>query len=129
MGFTGKQANKLKLEFIRAFNEMEAWIKERLIASVEYKVMSSILEQTRLLKNKETKVCHYSNEAKLINWAVTGEFKALDRECLSLNEIALLNELQARNAVLIGAGMTRDNRKESLLIMAELKRHNMQEVA
>jgi len=47
----------------------------------------------------------------------------------SKDEIDLLNELQARNAVLIGAGMTRDNRKESLRIMAELSRSKMLEVA
>jgi len=129
MGFTGNQANKFKIDFINAFNEMERWIKDRFQASVEYKVMSSILKDSRHLIGKETKDFHYSNEAKLVNWAITGEFKALDRECLNLDEIALLNELQARNAVLIGAGMTRNNRKESLRIMAELSHSNMLRVA
>jgi len=129
MGFTGSQANKFKIDFINAFNEMERWIKNRFQVSVEYKVMSSILKDSRHLIGKDTQAHHYSNEAKLVNWAITGEFKALDRERLSLDEIELLNVLQARNAVLIGAGMTRDNRKESLRIMAELNRSKMLEVA
>ncbi len=129
MGFTGKQANKFKIEFIRAFNEMETWIKERLTASTEYKVMSSIIEQTRLLENKETKAHHYINEAKLVNWVLTGEFKGIDRATLNDDELNLLNKLLARNAVMIGAGMTRDQRKESLSIMAELKNDLLLEVA
>ncbi|NOQ93191.1 MAG: hypothetical protein GQ547_00995, partial [Methylophaga sp.] len=122
MGFTGKEANKFKIEFIKAFNEMESWVKERTQSSVEYKVMSAILKGSRQLIGKETKSFHYANEAKLVNWAITGEFKAIDRTQLSLDEVELLNELQARNAVLIGAGMTREQRKESLHLMAELKR-------
>ena len=69
------------------------------------------------------------NEAKLVNWAITGEFKGLDRECLSHNEIDLLNKLQARNAVLIGAGMIREQRKDSLHLMVELTRSDLLEAA
>jgi Rha family phage regulatory protein len=129
MGFTGKQANKFKIDFIRAFNEMERWIKDRLQSSIEYKVMQAILKDSRKLIGKETKSHHYSNEAKLVNWALRGEFKGVDRETLTLDEINLLNELQTRNAVLIGAGMTREQRKESLHLMVELGRSDLLECA
>ena len=129
MGFTGKQANKFKIDFIRAFNDMERWIKDRLQSSIEYKVMQAILKDSRKLIGKETKSHHYSNEAKLVNWALRGEFKGVDRETLTLDEINLLNELQTRNAVLIGAGMTREQRKESLHLMVELGRSDLLECA
>jgi len=129
MGFTGKQANKFKIDFIHAFNDMERWIKDRLQSSIEYKVMQAILKDSRQLIGKETKAHHYSNEAKLVNWALRGEFKGIDRENLSLDEISLLNELQTRNSVLIGAGMTRKQRKESLHLMVELGRSNLLEAA
>jgi len=129
MGFTGKQANKFKIDFIHAFNDMEQWIKDRLQSSIEYKVMQAILKDSRQLIGKETKSHHYSNEAKLVNWAITGEFKGVNRETLSHDEIELLNELQTRNAVLIGAGMTREQRKESLHLMVELGRHDLMEAA
>ena len=78
---------------------------------------------------KETQNYHYMCEANLVNWAITGKYKGIDRDNLSLGDLELLNELQARNEVLIGAGMTRDNRKESLRVMVELNRSKMLEVA
>ncbi|WP_084254162.1 Rha family transcriptional regulator [Methylobacter marinus] len=114
-----------KKRLVKQFSEMEAWIKERLQSSVEYKVMSSILKDARALAGKETESHHYANEAKLVNWAMTGAYKAFDKAALSQEEMELLNDLQARNAVLIGAGMTRENRKESLRIMAALNRNRL----
>jgi len=123
MGFTGKKANKFKIDFIHAFNDMEKWITERVQASVEYKVMSTTLKETRLIDGKETQRFHYANEAKLVNWAITGEFKPLDRATLSLKEIDLLNLLQTKNTVLIAIGMSRDLRKEALKTIVELNRN------
>jgi len=118
-----------KVRLVKQFSKMQVWIKDRLQSSVEYKVMSSILKDSRLISGKKTKNYHYSNEANLVNWAITGEFKSLDRDSLSRDDIELLNDLQARNAVLIGAGMSRDNRKESLRVMVELKRNQLLEAA
>lgn len=129
MGFTGKQANKFKIEFIQAFNEMEQWIKDRTQSSVEYKVMQAILENSRKLVGKETQNYHYMCEANLVNWAITGKYKGIDRDSLSADDLGLLNELQARNAVLIRAGMTRNARKESLRVMVELNHSKMLEAA
>ncbi len=127
MGFTGKNATKFKLDFIQAFNEMESWIKDRLQNSLEYKIMSETLDEVRKLAGKETKTYHYSTEARLVNWAMTGDFKPLDRESLSQLELDLLFDLQKRNTVLIGAGMSYADRKESLKIYVGLKQLPTQE--
>ena len=129
MSFTGKKADQFKLDYITAFNDMESWIIERLQNSVEYRVMSAILKNTRELEGKQTQDFHYANEAKLVNWAISGEYKPLARSALSLDEIKLLNKLHSRNAVLIGAGMCRDDRKESLKILVELVNNQLPEVA
>jgi|SaaInlStandDraft_7_1057024.scaffolds.fasta_scaffold51685_3 phage regulator Rha-like protein len=118
-----------KVKLVKQFSEMQRWIKDRLQSSVEYKVMQEILKYSRKLIGKETKSHHYSNEAKLVNWALRGEFKGVDRETLTLDEINLLNELQTRNAVLIGVGMTREQRKESLHLMVELGCSDLLEAA
>lgn len=120
MGFTGKNANKFKIAYINAVNEMESWIKDRIQASIENKVMQATLKDYRMTQGKETSKFNYINENLLVNWALTGEFKSVDRALLTAEQIQLLNDLQTRNAVLIGAGMTRDNRKESLKVMVEL---------
>ena len=120
---------EFKVRLVKSYAEMQEWIKERIQSSVEYKVMQAILKDSRQLIGKKTKHFHYSNEANLVNWAMSGKFKSLNREKLSLDEIALLNELQARNAVLIGAGMVRDRRKESLQLIVELSRNQLLAVA
>ena len=118
-----------KVRLVRQFAKMQIWIKDRQQSSVEYKVMSAILKDSRKLIGKSTEPFHYSNEANLVNWAMSGEFKSIDRDSLSISDINLLNELQARNAVLIGAGMARDNRKQSLKLMVELKHNQVLEAA
>lgn len=125
MGFTGNKAEQFKFDFIQAFNEMESWITDRLQNSLEYKIMSDTLHEVRLLAGKQTKHFHYANEAKLVNWAIFGKFKPLDRENLSQPELDLLYNLQKRNTVLIGAGMARPERKESLRVFAALQKAAM----
>ena len=122
MSFTGKRADKFRADFIKAFNAMETWIKERIASSIEYRLMAETLDEVRRLHGKETKAHHYSNEAKLINWAMTGNFSRLDRENLSAEDLDLLRDLQKRNAVLIGAGMAYSDRKEALRIFCELRK-------
>jgi len=118
-----------KKRLVIEFSKMENWIKDRVQSSAEFKTMTGVLKYSRELAGKETKTYHYSNEARLINWAITGEFKAVDRKNLSANELALLNELQARDAVLIGAGMSYQRRKEALSITVKLWQSNQLERA
>ncbi len=123
MGFTGKEAHQWKVNFIDAFNKMERhlrnmlkkeWIEHRAEAALEYKMMSRTLQEVRRLEGKTTRHFHFANEVKLVNWALTGEFKKVDRAALSDKELGVLVTLEAYNAVLLGAGHDRDTRKELL---------------
>ena len=123
MGFTGKKADEWKLKYIDAFNKMEKhlknmfnlnWIEHRTEAALEYKMMARTLQEVRKLEGKETKSFHYANEAKLVNWALTGEFKRVDRNQLDDQSLRVLVDLEAYNAVLLAVKHDRDTRKELL---------------
>jgi hypothetical protein len=90
------------------------WRKLRHEAASTYKVMSSMLQAIRSDAGKETKDHHYSNEARLINWVLSGEFKSINRDSLLTPELDLLAHLEERNAVLIGRGVEYDKRKPML---------------
>jgi len=88
--------------------------KARHISAVSYKSMSAMLHDVRLIENKDTQSHHYANEAKLVNWAYCGEFKSLDRDIMSFTELDLIAFLEIRNMILIGRGVTYDQRKPML---------------
>lgn len=89
-------------------------VKLRHEAAATFKVMTAMLAMTRADAGKETVGYHYSNEARLINSLLSGEFKGLNRDALSSSELALLAYLEERNAVLIGRGLAYDQRKTTL---------------
>lgn len=109
-------------EIIHGKPESNDWEKLRHQAASSYKVMSAILDSRRKIDGKETKPFHYANEAKLVNWALTGEYKGLDRETLSPQELDLVAKLETKNAVLISDGVGRDDRKVKLLEIVELEK-------
>jgi hypothetical protein len=78
------------------------------------KVVNAILQHTRADAGKQTEDYHYANEARLVNWALFGEFKKLERDSLSLQELDLLAHLEERNAVLLGRGLPYEQRKPML---------------
>ncbi|CDI02484.1 conserved hypothetical protein [Candidatus Competibacter denitrificans Run_A_D11] len=90
------------------------WKRLRHEATSSFKVMNAVLQLHRQLQGKPSAQHHFINEAKLVNWALTGEFQGLDRERLSAGELDLLAKLEERNAVLIGCGLGRDERKLAL---------------
>ena len=51
------------------------------------KVVNAILQHTRADDGKKTEDYHYANEARLVNWALFGEFKKLERDSLSAQEL------------------------------------------
>lgn len=87
------------------------WRKLRHEAASSYKVMQQILQMSRAEDGKACAHHHYSNEARLVNFALTGEFKGVDRESLSHQELTLLARLEERNAVLIARGLVYEKRK------------------
>lgn len=95
--------------------EQTDWKALRHEAASSYKVMSAMLDARRQLDGKETKPFHYANEAKLVNWALTGEFKPIDREGLTSGELDLLAKLETSNTLLIGQGYGRNDRKVMLI--------------
>lgn len=92
----------------------EDWTRERARVAAAHSVMSEILHDTRAEAGKTTEDRHYMCEVKLVNWALAGEFKGLDRDGLSNAELALLTFLGKRNTVLIGRGLSYDQRKPAL---------------
>ena len=95
------------------------WAKSRHITAVSYKAMSAVLQEVRAEDGKETKMHHYANEARLVNWALTGEFCAIDRDALSSKDLDLLGALEVKDIALIGRGRSYEERKESLKEYAE----------
>lgn len=102
--------------------ERNDWQRLRHEAASSYKVMSDVLMESRADAGKETKPYHYANEANLVNWALTGEYAPIDRANLSTADLDMLAKLEARNAVLLAKGASRDLRKDLLTAMVESKR-------
>ena len=76
--------------------------------------MNAVLQLQRQMQGKPVAPHHFSNEARLINWALTGEFKKVDRESLSTGELNMLAQLEERNTVLMGCGLEYEDRKKAL---------------
>ena len=102
--------------------EQNDWRRLRHEAASSYKVMSDVLMESRADAGKDTRPYHYANEAKLVNWAMTGEYAPLDRAGLSGDDLNILAKLEARNAVLIAKGASRELRRELLLASVEQMR-------
>lgn len=90
------------------------WKKLRHEATASYKVMGQILQMTRQRLGKECTTHHFSNEARLINWALTGTFGKVDRDGISAGELDLLAKLENMDTVLLGCGSSYDERKKEL---------------
>lgn len=99
-------------------------ILSRKEAAIGAKVMFDVLKVSRDESGKETKSFHYANEAKLVNFALTGKYDPIDRDSLSAAELDMLASLENRNSVLIGRDVDRETRKEVLLQMASDMRKN-----
>ena len=77
-------------------------------------------------RGKETMHYHYSNENKMMNWAITGKFEPIDRNKLQPSELKTLQKLQRKNAGLITRGIDYELRKATMKIMADtLKQENL----
>lgn len=86
------------------------------------KVANQILQMVRSEQGKETAAHHYANEAKLVNYALTGKFESVNRDTLSPQDLDLLASLENRNSVLLGREVDRETRKEILCAMAAAHR-------
>jgi hypothetical protein len=89
-------------------------VRLRQEAAASFRVMSEMVRLTREHQGKPVVPHHYINEARLVAWALTGQFVALDRDALSAADLALLIALEERNAVLVGANVEYAIRKQEL---------------
>lgn len=90
------------------------WRKLRHQSASSFKVANDILRLVRQDQGKDTESHRYSNEARLVNWALAGAFKGMDRDAMGADDLSLLAHLEERNAVLIGRGISYDQRKPML---------------
>lgn len=95
------------------------WDKSRALAASSYKAMSEMLQASRLEVGKDTQSHHFMTEAKLVNWALKGEFSGLDRSVLADDELSMLGRLEIKNTVLLGMGKDYATRKIVLKTYAE----------
>lgn len=105
-------------KIIHGERESVDWGMMRHASKSSNKVANEILQMVRNEQGKETKHFHYANEAKLVNFALTGKFEPIDRDSLSAEDLDLLASLENRNSVLIGREVDRETRKEILCQMA-----------
>lgn len=101
------------------------WLMERHASKSSNKVANQILQMVRQEQGKETKNFHYANEAKLVNFALTGKFESVERNKLSAEDLNLLASLENRNSVLIGRGVDRETRKEILCQMSQQRKKEL----
>lgn len=100
--------------FDKAVTDVGDWRKLRHQSASSFKVANDILKMVRQEQGKDTESHHYSNEARLVNWALQGEFKGIDRDTLGATDLGVLCHLEERNAVLIGRGLSYEQRKPML---------------
>lgn len=97
---------------------MEDTRRARHMSIATYKLMATAVKFGRDEAGKEAKPYHYSNEARLVNWALTGEFGPIDRDGLTLAELDKLAELEQRNTFLLISGVRYEDRKAELQALA-----------
>lgn len=78
------------------------------------RVLTDSILDIRSEHGKTTTAVHYMSEQKLCNWAVCGEFKAIDEARLSNEDLELLRLVRERNAALIAAEIDYSERKARL---------------
>jgi hypothetical protein len=84
-------------------------------------MMQALTEQRDEL-GKQTQAKDFINENKLCNWTVTGSFKAIDEQTLSVSDLQLLAFARRTNESLLMAGLTYDERKLRLAYKVQNKR-------
>jgi len=122
----GKKSRQGQVVLVDAFLKMRdaianqtPWIESRKAAASSYVAMSETLQEVRAEDGKTTAGYHYSNEAKMINSVVFGIVGAVSRETLSGQDLALLDKVEIKNAILIGIGEQFQARKAHLIAYVE----------
>lgn len=127
MGYTGGNADELKVAYIKRFNQMESFIKHLNKAKLEHPDFTKAIEEA----HEDPQFYHYSNEADMINRIVLGmSAKAFRSEMglekgesirpfLSQGQIALVEELQRADTTLLALEIPFEDRKAKLIRLAQ----------
>lgn len=98
-----------------AEKKQATWQGAREDAILSFTGMSATLADVRTSQGKPTRPYHFSSEARLINFALTGQFGRLSRGTLSAVDLKLLAELQRVNAMRIAQDQPYAARKAALI--------------
>ncbi|MHA7681991.1 KilA-N domain-containing protein [Cupriavidus sp. PET2-C1] len=93
---------------------LDDWCTWRADASATFRVMTDAVFFARQLDGKETRHHHYSNEARLVCWALTGQFATLDRSASAEKQLQQLTLLEQRNTFFLARDVAYEERKAAL---------------
>jgi hypothetical protein len=93
---------------------VDDWHTARIKAASRFRGVCDMLNLSRQADGKTTARHHYSNEALLINEALTGQRTKLDRNSLSRLDLRLLELLETQDMLLLARGAPFDERKKAL---------------
>jgi hypothetical protein len=80
------------------------------------RLMTDVIKEALMLAGKEPQPYHFSNEHRLVNWALTGNYSGIAENSLSGPQVDLMAALRRRNSVRIGMGLAYDLRKNDLVV-------------
>ncbi|UOO93160.1 KilA-N domain-containing protein [Vitreoscilla stercoraria] len=104
----------------------QTWQKHRTELSSITILRNRFIEQKRTAEGKATESHHYINEALVVNEALTGKRTAIDRNSLTLEQIAMLDKLEQENVLMLLQNTPYPKRKQHLFDLAAPIRHQMQ---
>ena len=102
----------------RLLTEQPAWRQQRRELGSITRLKNRLLQEQRAALGKDTQPYHYSNEALMENEALTGRREPIDRDSLPMEKLAMLDTIQAENAVMIAQGIPSATRKARLFAIA-----------
>lgn len=125
MGFTGKKAMQFKEQYIQEFNEMKHWItvkanvtadQRRMNDAIKYRLEQTGKDDPHIFSRENNLVYLVALGASRKKWLKDND-KPLDaeiRQYLTSDQLQLIDDLLAENAVMLKLGLTYDERKEKL---------------
>lgn len=135
------QTRRLKVALVKAFGQARRTAADRLSHQAEpgwrdaridtkrgHHMIGFAVRTTRLLAGKEIRPFHYSNEARLIAFAMLGTTQDhLCRDCMGRDELRVLAKVERFNAEMIALGESYAVRKGkarlyALQLLADLQR-------
>jgi len=118
VSYAGWISARFQLQVNRVFIQHQTnkakWRQSRNKLAFDTHGLTDALLLTRKGQGKETKAHVYMNEHRLINSVVMGEYKGIDRDILTDEQCRLMDELVLHDILLVGWGLTFQERKARL---------------